>query len=107
MNDRRRARPGAGAAISARPGGGRNRLGAGKMPCGSGHVHRAEPADLALAKARQFAGGLPDGGYCDECGRRLAIASVQWSDWVVRRVEKVRFRDDRSVNRQISIDLLV
>jgi hypothetical protein len=107
MDNSRRARPRGGAASSAGAVGRRNRLGAAKMPYGSGHVHRAEPADLALAKARQFADGVPDGSFCDECGRRLAIASVQWSDWVVRRVEKVRFRDDRSVNRQISIDLLV
>lgn len=74
---------------------------------GPGHVHEAEPADLALAKAREFAAGQPAAGFCDECGLRLARANIQWSHWVVRRVEKVRFRDDRSVNRQISIDLLV
>jgi hypothetical protein len=70
-------------------------------------VHEAEPADLALAKARESAAGGPAAEFCGECGLRLARASIQWSHWVVRRVEKVRFRDDRSVNRQISIDLLV
>jgi hypothetical protein len=37
----------------------------------------------------------------------LAQAVIEWSDWVIRRVEKVRFRDDRSVNRQISVDFVV
>jgi hypothetical protein len=74
---------------------------------GSCHAHEAEPADLALAKAREFAADRPAAGFCDECGLRLARASIQWSQWIVRRVEKVRFRDDRIVNRQISIDLLV
>jgi hypothetical protein len=60
-----------------------------------------------LAKARECAAGRPAASFCDECGRSIALASIQWSDWVVRRVEKVRFRDDRTVNRQISIDFLV
>jgi hypothetical protein len=81
--------------------------GSWRMPSGYCRGHRAEPADLALAKAKEFAVGRPAGDFCHDCGRRLALASIQWSEWVVRRVEKVRFRDDRSVTRRISIDFLV
>jgi hypothetical protein len=71
------------------------------------HVHDVEPADLSLAKARDFAGGTYASDFCDECGCRLARACIQWSDWVLRRTENARFSDDRCVNRIISIDLLV
>jgi hypothetical protein len=71
------------------------------------HVHHVEPADLSLAKARDFADGTYACDFCDECGCRLARACIQWSDWVLRRTENVRFSDDRCVNRIISIDLLV
>lgn len=71
------------------------------------HVHEVDPADLSLAKARDFASGTYAGDFCDECGHRLARACIQWSDWVLRRTENVRFSDDRCVNRIISIDLLV
>ncbi len=71
------------------------------------HAHDVEPADVALARAMEFAADASATGFCDECGRRLAVACIQWSDWVVRRTEKVRFHDDRCVNRMISIDFLV
>ena len=71
------------------------------------HVHDVEPADLSLAKARDFTGETSAGDFCDECGCRLARACIQWSDWVLRRTENVRFYDDRCVNRIISIDFLV
>jgi hypothetical protein len=71
------------------------------------HVHDIEPAELSLAKARDFAGRAYAGDFCDECGCRLARACIQWSDWVLRRTENVRFSDDRCVNRIISVDLLV
>lgn len=73
----------------------------------SDHVHDVEPAGLSLAKARDFAGGTYATDFCDECGCRLARACIQWSDWVLRRTENVRFSDDRCVNRIISIDFLV
>ena len=71
------------------------------------HVHDVEPADLSLAMARDFANGEYASDFCDECGCRLARACIQWSDWVLRRTENVRFSDDRCVKRIISIDLLV
>lgn len=85
---------------------GRYRLG-GRMPPGYCRGHRAEPAFLALAKASEFSAGQPSVSFCIDCGRRLALASIHWSSWVLRRVEKVKFRDDRSVSRRISIDFLV
>jgi hypothetical protein len=79
------------------------------VPCAvfADHVHEVEPADLSLAKARGFADETYTSDFCDECGCRLARACIQWSDWVLRRTESVRFSDDRCVNRVISIDLLV
>lgn len=76
----------------------------------AGHSHPGEPTELALelSLARKY-GREPrkDLELCDDCGSSLARAILGWSDWVVRRVEKMKFRDDRSVNRQISVDLVV
>lgn len=75
-----------------------------------GHDHLVEPTELALRLSRAHKKSLAAGeapGLCDHCGSRLAQAVIEWSDWVIRRVEKVRFRDDRSVNRQISVDFVV
>jgi hypothetical protein len=88
------------------------------------HSHEGEPTELALRLAaalrqdrtQEKKDGTQDRArdsqdqvlkLCDDCGNRLAQAVVGWSDWVVRRVEKVRFRDDRTVNRQISVDFVV
>lgn len=93
--------------VGEAPGGCRDGLAGELITSDSCHVHQAEPTELALAQAREFAAGRPIVDFCDECGLRLAVASIYWSDWVARRVEKVIFRDDRTVNRQISIDFLV
>ena len=71
------------------------------------HIHEAEPTGESLAMAKLFATGGRATDFCDECGRRLARACIHWSDWVLRRTEKVRFSDDRCVSRLISIDFLV
>jgi hypothetical protein len=107
MDENWRARRIAGPARPVRPALRRPGQGTGRMPPGYCHGHRIEPAYQALAKAKAFAEGQSLADFCDDCGRRLALASIRRSDWVVRRVEKVRFRDDRTVNRQISIDFLV
>ena len=47
------------------------------------------------------------GPFCPEVGRRLLLAQLEFSEWTLRRVEKIKFERDRSVARSISIDLLV
>lgn len=42
-----------------------------------------------------------------EVGRRLLLAQYEFSEWVLRRVEKVRFSQERSVNRRTSIEFRV
>jgi hypothetical protein len=69
--------------------------------------HSAEPAELALEKAEAFATAHSTADFCNGCGRQLASACIYWREWVVRRAEKVTFRDDRCVNRKISIEFLV
>src|SRR6201992_2388338 len=74
------------------------------------HQHATEPTDLALQLSlahKKSPPGDPVPELCDACGSRRALAVIEWSDWVIRRVEKVRFRDDRSVHRQISVDFVV
>src|SRR4051812_1652421 len=44
---------------------------------------------------------------CTELGRRILIAQLEESEWVLRRVEKVSFNRDRGVHRDITIELLV
>lgn len=45
--------------------------------------------------------------FCVELGRRILLAQLEFSEWVLRRVERVTFERDRSVSRTIEIDLLV
>jgi hypothetical protein len=70
-------------------------------------MHDVDPVAVSLAKARDFSGGAPPADFCEKCGCQLARACIHWSDWVLRRTEKVRFSGDRCVNRLISIDFLV
>jgi hypothetical protein len=49
---------------------------------------------------------LPD-PFCGEVGRRLLLAEVQFSRWMVRRVEKVSFDQDRNVTRRLAVDFNV
>lgn len=69
-----------------------------------------DPIDLALLwsrRRREFdRDWLPDPA-CLEIGRRLLLAELQFSSWVLRRVEKVQFERERSVSRQISIDFAI
>lgn len=44
---------------------------------------------------------------CPDVGRRLLLAEATFSDWVLRRVETVRFEDDRNVVREVTIELRV
>ncbi len=64
-----------------------------------------DPTDLAL-EASAWRKDLPD-AFCVEAGRRLLLAELEFSEWVLRRVEKVRFDSDRSVSRHSSIELNV
>ncbi len=70
---------------------------------------RASPAQLAL-QARQE---RPDGRkesprpFCAEVGRRMLLAQATFDQWVLRRVERVTFQGDRSVLREIAVDLRV
>jgi hypothetical protein len=64
-----------------------------------------DPTDLALSGSA-WRTTLPD-AFCAEAGRRLLLAELEFSEWVLRRVEKVRFDSDRSVYRQSSIELNV
>jgi len=64
-----------------------------------------DPTDLAL-EASAWRQKLPD-AFCAEVGRRMLLAELEFSEWVLRRVEKVRFDSDRSVSRRSSIELNV
>ncbi len=95
-----------------------------KVPPGS-FVWRVEPIKHALTAAaqRQAAGpavepvpGEPaadkpaDGAppaLCSEVGRRLLLCQFQFSEWVLRRVEKVHFERESRVSRRTSIELRV
>jgi len=73
-------------------------------------VWPVDPVDLALdgSTARRSTPGdwLPQ-PFCLDAGRRILLAQLQFSDWVLRRVEKVQFERERSVTREISIDFAV
>src|SRR5438309_1025736 len=69
-----------------------------------------DPVGLALSESvtRQHNphADWPD-HLCLEIGRRLLLAELEFSEWVLRRVEKVNFERDRSVTRAISVEFKV
>lgn len=65
-----------------------------------------DPTELALDASKWRNEELP-GAFCLELGRRILLAQLQQSEWVLRRVEKVAFQRDRSVSREIALELLV
>jgi hypothetical protein len=87
------------------------RVAAAGRPVAPGRaVWDADPTDLALAASgarREAANPEPPGAFCLEVGRRLLLAELQFSSWVLRRVEKVSFHRDHSIWRRISIELNV
>ncbi|MGY1709855.1 hypothetical protein ACI8AC_10130 [Geodermatophilus sp. SYSU D00758] len=62
---------------------------------------------LALRGSTVFSEGRMPGAFCTEVGRRLLLAELQFPQWVLRRVEKITFQDERNVVREILIDLRV
>lgn len=65
-----------------------------------------DPTVLSLKESAWRGDKLPS-PFCTEVGRRMLLAELEFSEWVLRRVEKVQFERDRSVSRRISIDLSV
>ncbi len=47
----------------------------------------------------------PAARCCRECGARLLLLLLRSSSWVAHRTEHVTFRDDRSVVRQVTVEL--
>jgi hypothetical protein len=66
---------------------------------------RIDPTEWALRESA-WRRELPR-AFCPEVGRRMFLAQLQFSEWILRRVEKVQFDRDRSMSRSITIDLLV
>lgn len=72
----------------------------------AGNVEWAlDPTDQALIISHNR-NALPD-PFCGEIGRRLLLAELQFSRWMVRRVEKVSFDQDRNVTRRLTVDFNV
>jgi hypothetical protein len=67
---------------------------------------RLDPTELALKASAWRRGRLPR-AFCAEVGRRLLLAELEFSEWVLRRVEKVAFERDRTVSRRISIEFSI
>lgn len=65
-----------------------------------------DPTLVSLRESAWRGDELPSPS-CTEVGRRMLLAELEFSEWVLRRVEKVQFERDRSVSRRLSIDLSV
>lgn len=70
----------------------------------AGHIH-----DIYAALAGD---NWPDHAWrqavsCRSCGLRTLILLLKSREWVVRRVERVSFHDDRTIRRHVSMDLVV
>ncbi len=64
-----------------------------------------DPTSHALFASSHVSGDLSSHPpFCLEVGRRLVLAQLQVNEWVLRRVERAEFGQDRSVSRHISLD---
>ncbi|MCL3819530.1 hypothetical protein [Aeromicrobium wangtongii] len=72
------------------------------------YLWEVEPAKFALdaATARRMGSEFSEEPPL-EVGRRLLLAQFVFNEWVLRRVERVQFTDERSINREVSIELRV
>ena len=67
----------------------------------------ADPIKLALEGSELARKGEFPEPACVEIGRRLLLAQLEFSRWVLRRVETVSFGEGRSVLRRTTIELRV
>jgi hypothetical protein len=74
--------------------------------CGPIGEFLLDPTHLALEGSRWRKDVLPD-ALCAELGRTLLLSELQFSEWILRRVEKVTFERDRSVSRTVAIEMNV
>jgi hypothetical protein len=69
-----------------------------------------DPADLALqrsSESRKTPNTTPPMNLCLELGRRSLLAELQFSEWILRRVESVHFERERSVSRAVSVEFII
>jgi hypothetical protein len=78
----------------------------GRSDAPGARVWRLDPTAVALQASAEMPGTVPD-ALCPEIGRRLLAAQLQYSRWVLRRVEKVEFERDRSVSRTVTVEFLI
>src|SRR3954463_13652282 len=65
----------------------------------------SDPTRLALDGSR-WRRSLPE-PFCVEIGRRLLLAQLEFSEWILRRVDKVDLERDRSVRRRSTIEFSI
>jgi hypothetical protein len=68
---------------------------------------RVDPTLLSLKESAWRDPETLPSPFCTEVGRRILLAQLEFSEWVLRRVEKVQFERDRSVSRRVSVELSV
>jgi hypothetical protein len=70
-----------------------------------------DPVKLALdasSESRKIPQNeTPPMQLCLELGRRLLLAEFKFSDWILRRVESIRFERERSVSRTTSVEFVI
>ena len=69
---------------------------------------RASAIELAVqASADMSRTGKRPAAFCADLGRCLLLAELDFSSWVLRRVERIQFEDDRNIRREMSVELQV
>jgi hypothetical protein len=66
-----------------------------------------DPTELAVEASRWRPRDELPGPFCVELGRRLLLAQFEYSEWILRRVDKVDLERDRSVSRRTTIELTI
>ena len=69
---------------------------------------RASAVELAVQASADMSGtGKRPAAFCADFGRCLLRAELDFSSWVLRRVERIQFEDDRNIRREMSVELQV
>src|SRR4051812_41187918 len=66
-----------------------------------------DPPGLALAGSADARAAILPAPFCIEVGRRLLAAELEFSSWVLRRVETVSLAEGRSVLRRMTIEFQI
>ena len=69
-------------------------------------IWQIDPTELAV-ESNSYLVDCPPDSFCTEIGRRLLLAQLESSEWVLRRVDKANLERDRSFTRNSTFEFTI